>query len=206
MKLECGLTLSNTWLPSLELCRTSSWLNLFNFSLHPSLPVLSNYQQHVFYIPAVLSFFQLCDVITEEGSQAEMSYILHAIYVKCLKELINSPTLTISLYNVIVLTCWLILKMKLYSNERNSLTPVRQMINHVRCNHCIHTRNHITTSLIPGSHVPSFHCLATCGRLRQRLGITLRNHVDHICTFLASGLQWNPSIPDTIGSQHSCLS
>ena len=80
MNLDCGLTLSNTWLPSLELCRTSSWLNLFNFSLHPSLPVLSNYQQHVLYIPAVLSFSQLCNVIADEGSRAETSYIDVILY------------------------------------------------------------------------------------------------------------------------------
>ena len=33
MNLDCGLTLSNIWLPSLELCRTSSWLNFSIFFL-----------------------------------------------------------------------------------------------------------------------------------------------------------------------------
>ena len=81
------------------LCRTPIWLNfsnfsIFNFSLHPSLPVLST---TCFIIPAVCSFSKLCNVIADEGSQSKTSYI-DAILV-----ILN---IAMSLYNIKTFLHW----------------------------------------------------------------------------------------------------
>ena len=88
MNLDCRLTLSNTWLPSLELCRTSGWLSTFTFSLHPSLPVLSNLSTTCVLYPSYSFISKLCKVIADEGSRAEISYIVYAMSIKCSKELL----------------------------------------------------------------------------------------------------------------------
>ena len=58
-ELDCRLMLSNTWLPSLELCRTSSWLSFSIFHSTQHFLFYLIFQQHMFYTPAVLSFFSV---------------------------------------------------------------------------------------------------------------------------------------------------
>ena len=79
-----------------------------------------------------------------------------------------------------------ILMMKLYSNRRNSSTPIRQGISHMRRNHFIQTCTHITTSLIP-----RLFCSG------KSLGMRLHNHGGHID--IALWLQYY-----IIESQHFC--